>query len=109
MPQLGQFASLLPLVLALVFLYFFMIRPQKKREREVQEMRSGLRVGDEILTVGGIRGKIIKAGADYITIETSGKTRIEFTRSAVYKLLTDEEKRAAVEEEVVIETEEDNE
>ncbi|MDO5718470.1 MAG: preprotein translocase subunit YajC [Tissierellia bacterium] len=99
MPEMGQFATFLPLILALVFLYFFMIRPQKKREREVHEMRSGLRVGDEILTVGGIKGKIIKAGVDYITVETTGKTRIEFTRSAVYKLLTEEDKRAEVVEE----------
>ncbi len=107
MPGLEQFSMLLPLLLGLAFLYFFMIRPQKKREKEIHEMRSGLRVGDEILTVGGIKGKIIKAGQDYLTIETSGRTRIEFTRSAVYRLLTDEEKRTELVEEVIEENVED--
>lgn len=103
MPGLEQFSMLLPLLLGLAFLYFFMIRPQRKREKEIHEMRSGLRVGDEVLTVGGIKGKIIKAGQDYLTIETSGRTRIEFTRSAVYRLLTDEEKRAELVEEESVE------
>ncbi|MDO5690583.1 MAG: preprotein translocase subunit YajC [Tissierellia bacterium] len=92
MPQVSsQLVTLLPLVAMFALMYFFLIRPQKKREKEMQEMRSALRVGDEVLTIGGVKGKIIKAGEDYLTIESSGRTRIEFTRSAIYRVLSAEE------------------
>lgn len=93
-------AAFLPMILAIAVIYFLMIRPQKKREQEVKSMRSNLSMGDEVLTVGGVKGKITKLGEDYVTIETSGHTRIEFTRNAVYKVLTE-----TVESEETTETE----
>lgn len=105
MPQ--QLVSLLPMIVAFAALYFFLILPQKKKEKQFAQMRSGLRVGDEILTVGGIKGKIIKSGQDFITVETAGKTRLEFTKNAVYKLLTEEEKRKSLEETEVQEVREE--
>ena len=83
-------ATFLPMVIGFALIYFLMIRPQKKREKEVNQMRADLKVGDEVLTVGGIKGKISKLGEDYITIESSGHTRIEFTRNAVYRRLNEE-------------------
>lgn len=88
---MDQLVAFLPMIIALVLIYFLMIRPQKKREKEVQKMRSALEPGDEVLTVGGIKGVITKAGEDYITLESSGHTRIEFTRNAIYKVLNDKE------------------
>ncbi|NMB09193.1 MAG: preprotein translocase subunit YajC [Tissierellia bacterium] len=71
--------------------YFLIIRPQKKREQEAAEMKSSLKVGDEILTVGGIKGKVIKLTDDYMIIETSNsKTRMEFTRAALLSVVNPE-------------------
>jgi preprotein translocase subunit YajC len=87
MEQLQAF--ILPIGL-LVIIYFFAIRPQKKKEKEIKEMRSGLRVGDEVVTIGGIYGKIVKAKEDVLTLESgSAKTRLEVTRWAVGSVLKD--------------------
>ena len=81
MEQLQAF--ILPIGLLVIF-YFFAIRPQKKKEKEIKEMRSSLRVGDEVITIGGIMGKIIKLKDDYVTLEIgSAKTKLDITRWAV--------------------------
>lgn len=67
-------------------LLFLLIRPQKKREKKVQEMRSSLKVGDKVITIGGIHGKIVKTGEDFITIEVGsgdGKALLEVSRWGV--------------------------
>ncbi len=83
----GQQLSLLfPILLIFVF-YFLLIRPQKKREKQVNEMRSNLRVGDRIITIGGINGKIVKMKDDKITIEIgSDKTKLDMMRWAISSL-----------------------
>lgn len=64
--------------------YFFAIRPQKKKETAVKAMRSELKVGDNIITIGGIYGKIIVAKEDILTIETgAAKTKLDITRWSV--------------------------
>ena len=65
---------LLPMILMFAVLYFFMIRPQKKREKETQKMRSSLEVGDEIITIGGIIGKVVSVDVEYeeIVIDSEG-------------------------------------
>lgn len=79
--NLGGF--ILPIVI-LVFFYLFAIRPQKKREKEIREMRESLKVGDEIITIGGICGKIIKIKDEIITIEVgANRTKIDLTRWAI--------------------------
>lgn len=76
--------SLLPLVLIFVVMYFIMIRPQKKQEKEAQEMRDNLAVGDEITTIGGIIGEIVSIKDETVTIETSkAGTKIRFLKSAI--------------------------
>lgn len=60
-----------PLILMFVIFYFLLIRPQKKKEREIQDMRANLRVGDKIMTIGGIIGKIVLIKEDYVVIESS--------------------------------------
>lgn len=68
----------------LVIFYLFAIRPQKKKEKEIKEMRGSLKVGDEVITIGGIHGKIILSREDIITLEVgSAKTRLEVTRWAI--------------------------
>lgn len=67
-----------------VILYFFLIRPQKKQEAEKKEMIDNLKVGDKIVTVGGIQADVVVVKDDLLTIETStAKTRIEISKWAV--------------------------
>lgn len=76
--------SIIPLAIMLAFFYFVLVRPQKKREKKVEDMRNGLKVGDEILTIGGIMGKIIIVKEDYVVIESSGlNTRIDVMKWGV--------------------------
>ena len=76
--------SIVIIVVMFVALYFFMIRPQKKQEKAVNDMRNNLQVGDEITTIGGVIGKIVSIKEETITIETShDRTKIRFLKSAV--------------------------
>ena len=79
-----NYGGLIMIVLMFVALYFLMIRPQKKQEKQVNDMRNNLQVGDEITTIGGVIGKIVSIKEETITIETShDRTKIRFLRSAV--------------------------
>ena len=81
---MGQWSSLIIIAVMFVALYFFMIRPQKKQEKEQNDMRNNLQVGDEITTIGGIIGKIVSIKEETITIETShDRTKIRLLRTAV--------------------------
>lgn len=82
--QLGTMYPFAMLALVFVFFYFFAIRPQKKREKEVTAMRNALKVGDRVTTIGGIRGKVSKVGEEYVTIEVgNAKTKLEVTKWAI--------------------------
>jgi preprotein translocase subunit YajC len=80
----GGFTMLIMLGVMFVFLYFFMIRPQKKQEQEKQNMQSGLAVGDEVTTIGGIIGQIVSVKGETFVLETTkDKTKIRFLKGAV--------------------------
>ena len=84
----GQLGSTLitvgMLVVVVVVFYFFGIRPQKKQEKEVANMRNSLQVGDEITTIGGIIGKIVSIKDETLVLETSRDgTKIRILKSAV--------------------------
>lgn len=77
-------SMLIPLIIIIPIFYFFIIRPQKKQERQINEMRNGLQVGDEITTIGGIIGKIVSIKEDTILLETGRDgVRIRIHNSAV--------------------------
>ncbi|MCF6465914.1 preprotein translocase subunit YajC [Clostridium sp. Cult2] len=79
--SLGGF--IIPIAFLVIF-YVFAIRPQKKREKQIREMRESLRVGDEVITIGGIYGKIVKLKDDMVTIEVgANKTKMDLTRWAI--------------------------
>jgi preprotein translocase subunit YajC len=81
----------MPLILLIVIMYFLLIRPQKKREKAVTAMRNSVKVGDEIITIGGICGKIVKTKDETLTIQVGAdKTKFEIMRWAVSKVVTDE-------------------
>lgn len=74
---------ILPIGILVVF-YFFAIRPQRKREKEIQEMRGSLKVGDEIITIGGIYGKITVIKEDMVILEVgSTKTRLDVAKWSI--------------------------
>lgn len=78
----------------LVFFYVFAIRPQKKREKEIRAMRESLRVGDEVVTIGGLYGKIIRLKEDIVTIEVgANKTKIDVTRWAIGTVANNKESK----------------
>lgn len=75
------------LVGLLVVMYFVMIRPQKKQEKEQNDMRNNLAVGDEITTIGGIIGKIVSIKEETCVIETSHeRTKIRILKTAVSRV-----------------------
>lgn len=72
------------IALLFVFLYFFMIRPQKKQEKKDAAMRDALQVGDEVTTIGGIIGKVVSIKGETFVLETTkDKTKIRFLRGAI--------------------------
>lgn len=76
--------SLIPLIVLFVAMYFLMIRPQKKKDKQIQSMRNNLQVGDEVVTIGGICGKIVKTKEDSIVIAVGAdKVKFEMKRWAI--------------------------
>lgn len=79
--MLIQFA---PMVLIFVVFYFLLIRPQKKREKETQNMRNSIQVGDEIVTAGGIIGRVVSIKEDNLVIETGNdRSKVRIKRWAI--------------------------
>ena len=79
--------SMLPLVLMFVVLYFVMIRPQMKRQKEHRAMVEALARGDEVATAGGVLGKVSRLGDVYLGVEIANGVEIQVQRSAVVQVL----------------------
>lgn len=77
----------LPIVLMFVLLYFLMIRPQMKRAKETKAMIEALQKGDEVLTTGGVVGRISRMGEQYVSLEIAPNTEISVQKAAVQMLL----------------------
>lgn len=88
-PQGNGLMSFLPLILIIVVFWFFMIRPQMKRQKELKNFRDSLQKGDKIVTTGGIYGKVAEIHDYYIILETEGQVRLKVDKSAVVKDMTD--------------------
>ena len=82
-----SFGSMLPLVLLFVVLYFVMIRPQMKRQKEAKAMIDALAKGDEVVTSGGMLGKISKIGESFLSVEVANGVEIQVQRSAVVQVM----------------------
>ena len=88
-------AGILPLILLLLIMYFLLIRPQKKREKQINAMRSSIQVGDEIITIGGICGKVVKTKEETLVIQVGAdKTKFEVMRWAISKVVNEKEEAA---------------
>jgi preprotein translocase subunit YajC len=79
--------SMLPLLLMFVVLYFVMIRPQMKKQKEHKTMIDALAKGDEIVTAGGFLGKVSKLGDGYLHVEIANGVEVQMQRSAVIQVL----------------------
>ena len=86
----AAFAPLLMMLLVLAVFYFILIRPQRKKEKKLREMIANLRVGDEVASIGGIRGKIVRVKDDVFVLESgvgTTKSFISLERSAISRLI----------------------
>ena len=79
--------SMLPLVLMFVVLYFVMIRPQMKKQKEAKAMIDALAKGDEVVTVGGMLGKISKINDNSLSVEVANGVEVQIQRNAVVQVL----------------------
>ena len=83
----SSLGSMLPLVLMFVVLYFIMIRPQMKRQKEHKSMVEALAKGDEVVTSGGMLGRVSKMGETYLHIEVANGVELQVQRSSVVQVL----------------------
>ncbi|HYQ59162.1 MAG TPA: preprotein translocase subunit YajC [Draconibacterium sp.] len=92
-PQEGSDAnplmSFLPLILIVAVFYFFMIRPQVKRQKETRKFREGLQKGDKVVTTGGIYGKVVKIEETAIQLEISKDVVIKVDKNGIVRDMSD--------------------
>lgn len=110
-----QFSGIFMMIILFALMYFMMIRPQKKKDKEIKQMRESLAAGDEVITIGGIHGKIVKVNDEVVLLEMShAKNRIEFSKWAVGSVAKKGKDKSDVKQDTVEEieaapTDEDNE
>lgn len=79
----GSATMFLPLLLIILIMYIFMIRPQNKKQKEMQKMIAALKKGDKVVTIGGIHGTISQAKDKTVIVKVDDGTKIEFNRTAI--------------------------
>ncbi len=84
---MGNLTTFAPLILMFVVMYFLMIRPQQKRAKEQKAMMEALAKGDEVVTIGGVLGKVSKVTDQHVTLEVASGTEIVVQKHAVSSLL----------------------
>jgi len=90
-PQGSPLAGMLPMLIAFfAIMYFLIIRPQQKRERERRELLSALSKGDRVVTTGGICGDIVGLTDSHVVLRVDDHTKIEFVRGAVAQIVSTE-------------------
>jgi preprotein translocase subunit YajC len=93
----GGSGFLFIIIIAFLLLYLIVVRPQKRRQNEQRQMVSDLRVGDEVLTAGGIYGTISQVDDDRVTVEIAPKLEVEVSRRAIAGVTREPEDAEAVE------------
>lgn len=83
----GGFMSFLPMIALFVIFYFLLIRPQQKRQKEHKNMVSGLAKGDEVVTMGGLLGKITQVDDNFITLEVAKGTEVKVQKVSVQAMM----------------------
>lgn len=85
----SQWSGIIMMVVIVAIFYFFMIRPQQKKQKEIQKAREALKVGDNVITAGGIYGKIREIGDIYMMIEVANGVSIRVDKASVYASIED--------------------
>lgn len=80
----SQWSGIIMMVVIVAIFYFFMIRPQQKRQKEIQKAREALKTGDKVITAGGIFGKIKEIGDVYMVIEIANGVNIQIDKTSVF-------------------------
>ena len=88
-PQGGGWSMLIMLALIFVVMWLFMIRPQRKQQKELQAFRDGLKKGDKVVTIGGIYGTVCELKNDSVLIEVDNNVKIRVSKNALVKDFTD--------------------
>lgn len=88
------YSSIIMMVLIFVVFYFFMIRPQMKRQKEVKKFREALKAGDPVVTAGGIHGKIKEIKDDHIVLEIANNVNIKIDKGSVFASAADTQQQA---------------
>lgn len=83
--QANPLATFLPLVLIIVVFYFFMIRPQMKRQKELRKFQESLAKGDKVIIAGGIYGKVTEVKEEYVVVEIDENAKVKVIKSAVVR------------------------
>jgi preprotein translocase subunit YajC len=94
----GSGMMLFPLVAILLIMYFLMIRPQNKKQKETQKMIDALKKGDKVITIGGIHGVVSSTKENTVVIKVDDGTKIEFNRTAISTVIVDKPANAPEEE-----------
>jgi preprotein translocase subunit YajC len=105
----GGSGILFIIVIAFLLLYLIVVRPQKKRQNQQQQMMSDLRVGDEVLTAGGIYGTILELDEDEVTVEIAPSTEVRVARRAIAGVTREPEEEDEAGEPEDLEAEESDE
>jgi len=80
----GGYQMIIMMVAIIAIFYFFMIRPQQKKQKAVQQAREAMKIGDKVVTAGGIHGRIKEVGDTYFIIEISDGVKIKIEKGSVY-------------------------
>lgn len=80
---MGLLGTIVPFLLIILIFYFFMIRPQNKKQKETQKMLDALKKGDKVVTIGGIHGVVSSVKDKTVIVKVDDNCKIEFTRSAI--------------------------
>ena len=79
----GMGGMLVPMILMMVIFYFILIRPQRKQQKELEAKRNALQIGDDVITVGGIHGKVTNKTDRTVTVKVAENTKLKFEKSAI--------------------------
>ena len=95
----GGATSIIFMVAMFAIFYFMLIRPQRKRDKKVKDMRSSLKKGDEVITIGGIQGKVVKVNGEIIVVELDhAKQRLKMQKWAIHSVINPSKEKEVVEE-----------
>ncbi len=85
----GNWSFLVMMGLIFVVMYFFMIRPQQKKQKELAKFRSSLEKGDKVVTLGGIYGVVVEVKEQYVLVEVDSNVKLRIDKSAIVKDISD--------------------